>query len=75
MDANTSNVRTPYAAHNEPQVNLMSVDQALGQARPILSIIGSIIIAAGLAKFFGAGVPMAGSGIEIAAAGWLIKQI
>lgn len=70
MDANTSNVRTPYAAHNEPQVNLMSVDQALGQARPILSII-----AAGLAKFFGAGVPMAGSGIEIAAAGWLIKQI
>lgn len=57
MDANTSNVRTPYAAHNEPQVNLMSVDQALGQARPILSIIGSIIIVVGLAKFFGFNVP------------------
>ncbi|WP_296203598.1 hypothetical protein [uncultured Hyphomicrobium sp.] len=47
----------------------MSVDQALGQARPILSII-----AAGLAKFFGAGVPIGGSGLELAVAGFLLKN-
>jgi len=53
----------------------MSLDQALGQVRPILSLVGSIIIAVGLAKFFGVGgMPIAGSGIEFAAAGFLLKH-
>lgn len=52
----------------------MSVDQALGQARPVLSLVGSVLIAAGLAKFFGVGIPISGSGLEIAAAGFLLKH-
>lgn len=53
----------------------MQIDQALGQVRPILSLAGSLVIAAGLLKFFGVDVPISGSGIEIAAAGFLLKHI
>ena len=44
----------------------MDVNQAMGQIRPILAIAGSILIAAGLLKFFG---------LEIAVAGWLLKGV
>lgn len=53
----------------------MSPDQALSQIRPILSLVGSALIAAGLLKFFGVSVPISGSGLEIAVAGWLMKAV
>ena len=53
----------------------MDINQALGQVRPILSLVGSAIIAAGLLKFFGVNVPISGSGIELAAAGFLLKHV
>lgn len=53
----------------------MNADQIFGQARPILQLIGSALIAAGLLKFFGVNVPISGSGLEIAVAGYLAKSI
>lgn len=52
----------------------MNVDSALSQLRPILSLAGSLLIAAGLLKFFGVGVPISGSGLELAVAGFLVKH-
>lgn len=54
---------------------MTDLNQILGQIRPILSLIGSVLIAAGLLKFFGVNIPMSGSGLEIAVAGWLLKGI
>lgn len=51
------------------------INQALAPIRPILSLIGSAIIVAGLLKFFGVSIPVSGSGIELAAAGWLMKAV
>lgn len=45
------------------------------QVRPILSLVGSIIIIVGLLKFFGLNIPLNGSGLEIAVAGFLMKHI
>jgi hypothetical protein len=53
----------------------MTSDQIFGQLRPILSLAGSILIAVGLLKFFGLNIPMNGSGLEIAVAGYLLKAI
>ena len=53
----------------------MTSDQIFGQLRPILGLIGSVIIAAGLLKFFGVNIPISGSGLEIAVAGFLLKHI
>ena len=53
----------------------MNIDQSLGQIRPILSLIGSAVVALGLLKFFGVNIPLAGSGLELAVAGYLIKAI
>lgn len=53
----------------------MDFNQAMGQVRPLLAIAGSVIIAAGLLKFFGVDVPISGSGLEIAVAGWLLKSV
>lgn len=53
----------------------MTIDSALAQIRPFLSLAGSVIIAIGLAKFFGFAVPFGGSGIELAVAGWLLKGV
>lgn len=53
----------------------MSVDQALSQVRPVLTLAGSALIAAGLLKFFGVGIPISGSGLEIAVAGYLLKGV
>jgi hypothetical protein len=47
-----------------------------GQLQPILHLAGSILIAAGLLKFFGlTSIPLNGPGLEIAIAGWLTKNI
>lgn len=54
---------------------MADINSALSQIRPILSLIGSAVIVAGLLKFFGVGIPVSGSGIELAAAGWLMKAI
>lgn len=53
----------------------MTSDQIFGQLRPILSLIGSVIIVVGVLKFFGVQVPVTGSGLELAAIGFLIKHI
>ena len=54
----------------------MNIGQAMGQLRPILSLIGSALIAIGLLKFFGVNINiLRGSGLEIAVAGFLIKHI
>lgn len=53
----------------------MDLNQALSPIRPILATVGSVMIAAGLLKFFGVNIPISGSGLEIAVAGWLTKAI
>ena len=53
----------------------MTSDQIFGQLRPILSLIGSVIIVAGLLKFYGVQIPISGGGLEIAVSGWLLKNI
>lgn len=53
----------------------MDLNQALAPARPILQLIGALLIIAGLCKFFGINIPINGSGLEIAVAGWLMKAI
>ena len=54
---------------------MLNPDQIFGQLRPLLSLAGSILIAAGLLKFFGVNVPISGSGLEIAVAGYLMRSI
>lgn len=55
---------------------MSAFDQALGQVRPVLSIIGSVIIVLGLLKFFGFNINvLQGTGLEIAVAGFLMKSI
>jgi hypothetical protein len=56
-------------------MNHMQVDQALGQVRPILGLIGSLLIIVGLAKFFGVNISIGFDGLHLAAAGWLMKGI
>jgi hypothetical protein len=53
----------------------MEFDKAMAPVRPILGIIGSVLIVAGLAKFFGVNIGIGGGGLEIAVAGWLMKSI
>ena len=53
----------------------MTADQVFGQLRPVLSLVGSLAIAAGLLKFYGVNIPITGSGLEIAVSGFLIKHI
>lgn len=53
----------------------MNIDQALGQVRPIIAIVGSVLIAVGVLKFFGVDIPLRGSGLELAVAGFLVKHI
>jgi hypothetical protein len=54
---------------------MLNPDQIFGQLRPLLSLAGSILIAGGLLKFFGVNVPLSGSGLEIAVAGYLMRSI
>lgn len=53
----------------------MQIPDIFGQLRPLLSFVGSLIIAAGLLKFAGVQIPVSGSGLELAVVGWLTKQI
>lgn len=53
----------------------MNADAIFGQARPILSLAGSILIGVGLLKFFGINIPMGFPGLELAVAGYLMKAI
>ena len=53
----------------------MDLNQALAPVRPITSLIGTVLIIAGILKFFGLNIPIMGSGLELAVAGWLTKQI
>lgn len=53
----------------------LNPDQLFGQIRPLLTLAGSILIACGLLKYFGVNVPISGSGLEIAVAGFMMKQI
>ena len=46
-----------------------------GQLRPLLSLVGSVVIIAGVLKYFGVNIPVSGSGLELAAIGFLIKNI
>jgi hypothetical protein len=49
-------------------------NQIFGQLRPLFSLAGSVMICAGLLKFFGVDIPIS-SGLELAVAGFLIKSI
>lgn len=52
----------------------MQLPDVLGQFRPLLSLVGSIVILAGLIDFAGfANIP--GSGLETAVAGFLAKNV
>lgn len=53
----------------------MDLNQALNPLRPFAQLAGAVLIIGGLLKFFGIDIPVNGSGIEIAAAGWLMKQV
>lgn len=53
----------------------MQLPDVFAQLRPLLSVVGSVIIAAGLLKFAGVQIPISGSGLEIAVAGWLTRNI
>ncbi len=52
---------------------MLNPDQIFGQLRPLTQLAGTIILAAGLLKFFGINVPISGGGLEIAVAGYLLK--
>lgn len=47
----------------------------MAPVRPFISLAGSLIIAAGILKYFGINVPISGSGLELAVAGYLMKSI
>ena len=53
----------------------MDINQALAPIRPIASLVGTVLILAGLAKFFGVQIPIGGGGLEIAVAGYLLKGV
>lgn len=53
----------------------LNPDQIIGQLRPLLQLVGTVLVIAGLVKFFGFNVPISGSGLEIAVAGYLLKTV
>lgn len=53
----------------------MDLNQAIAPARPLMLLAGQILIIAGLLKFFGVNIPISGSGLEIAVAGYLLKSV
>lgn len=54
---------------------MSEINRVLGQVRPILGLVGSVLIVIALLKFFGIQVPMRGGWMEIGAGGFLIKHI
>jgi hypothetical protein len=53
----------------------MNLDQIIAPVRPIAQLVGKIVLIAGVLKFFGLNVPINGSGLELAAIGWLMASI
>lgn len=53
----------------------MNFTQAIDPVRPILQLIGTVCLIAGLAKFFGLNIPMSYPGLELAVAGYLLKSV
>mgnify|MGYP006058757567 CR=1 FL=1 len=45
------------------------------QIRPALSIVGSLLIAAGLLDAAGVNIPQVGDGLRLAVSGYLLKAI
>lgn len=54
---------------------MTDINQVLGPIRPITQLLGTVLLIAGLAKFFGIQVPIGGGGLEIAVAGYLLKTV
>lgn len=53
----------------------MDINAVITPIRPIAVIVGTVLLIAGLAKFFGVNIPISGGGLEIAVAGWLLKGV
>lgn len=53
----------------------LNIDQVFGQLRPLLQLVGSLMIIAGLLQWFGVNIPVTGNGLELAVAGFLAKNI
>lgn len=53
----------------------MNAPDLFGTVRPLLHLAGSIVIAAGLLKFAGVRIPISGAGLELAVAGFLLRNI
>lgn len=53
----------------------MDMNQALGQVRPITSLVGTVVLIAGLLKFFGVNIPIGYPGLELAVAGYLLRSV
>ena len=53
----------------------MDLNAVISPIRPIAQTIGSVLLIAGLAKFFGVNIPISGGGLEIAVAGYLLKSV
>lgn len=54
---------------------MKDLNSALGQLRPILSLVGAALIIVGLLKFFGVQIPFGKGALELAVAGFLIKHV
>ena len=54
---------------------MIDLNQALSPIRPLAQLIGTVLLLAGLAKFFGVQIPISGGGLEIAIAGYLLKGV
>ena len=53
----------------------MNFTQAIDPVRPILQLIGTVCLIAGLLKFFGVNIPIGYPGLELAVAGYLLKSV
>lgn len=54
---------------------MIDLNQALSPLRPLTQLVGTVLLLAELAKFFGVNIPISGSGLEIAVAGYLLKTV
>lgn len=54
---------------------MIDINQAFAPIKPLAHLCGTLLILAGLAKFFGVNIPISGGGLEIAVAGWLLKGV
>lgn len=54
---------------------MIDLNQAIAPIRPLAQLVGTVLLLAGLAKFFGIDIPINGGGLEIAVAGWLLKSV